>query len=101
MEVLFILIGVVALVVGILVFRKKKKKPEPSPTPSPAPTQRPPSYTYFLQNVETVIRNNLSEGELASYFASIKNQYESHKYESGFIPKFNELLAKYSIPFPY
>jgi hypothetical protein len=96
---LVIVVAVIVTVLVVMLVKKFKKKPTPTPTPKPSP--RPPEYLHFLDNVETVIRNNLSEEELATYFASVKSQFEQYQYESGFMSKWTALLAKYNIPHPY
>ena len=97
-----LLIAVVAIIVGVLVaLIVKSVKKKPKPTPTPIPTQRPPRYEGFLQNVETVIRNNLSEDDLKNYFDSVKGQYEQFKNEYGFYSAWNSLLAKYNVANPF
>jgi len=98
------LIVVVGLLVGLIVamlIKKFKKKPTPTPSPSPIPTQRPPRYQGFLNNVETVIRNNLPEEELKIFFDSMKAEFDIYIQMPGFRVDFNKLLAKYNIPYPY
>ena len=94
-----ILIVVIAILLGVLVtiIVKSAKKPTPTPTPVPNPTSPVPIYEHFLHQVETVIRNNLSEEELAIYLNSIASQIQSYSNEPGFTNDFNELLAKYNI----
>ena len=99
-----LLIAVVAIIAGVIVamvVKSIKKKNKPTPSPTPIPTQRPPKYTGFLNNVETVIRNNLSEDELKIFFESIKEQYVLYRSEPGFIRAFDTLLAKYNVTNPF
>ena len=94
---LVVVIAVIVTVLVVMIVKSKKKRI----TPTPVPTQNVPNYLGFLNNVETVIRNDLSKKKLATYFSSIKSEFEKYKYESGFMPKWTELLAKYNVPNPY
>jgi len=101
MEKIMLIVVVCVLVAVVVAMLIKKFKKKPTPTPTPIPTQRPPKYTGFLNNVETVIRNNLSEDELKNYFDSVKGQYEQFKNEYGFYSAWNSLLAKYNVANPF
>ena len=101
METILLVVVVAILVTVVVVMLVKKFKKKPSPTPTPIPTQKPPIYLGFLSNVEAVIRNNLSEDELKTYFASVKGEYEKYKNEHGFYLAWNTLLSKYNVPNPY
>ena len=101
MEKIMLIVVVCVLVAVVVAMLIKKFKKKPTPTPTPIPTQRPPKYTGFLNNFETVIRNNLSEDELKNYFDSVKGQYEQFKNEYGFYSAWNSLLAKYNVANPF
>jgi hypothetical protein len=99
MEIL-ILILVLAVIIGIVILMMVNiVKKDPAPTPKPPHV---PSYLGFLNNVETVIRNPLSDEELNTYFESIKLEYERYRSaEPDIVFDFNKLLTKYNIPYPY
>ena len=86
--------------IGVMIYNALKKKP--TPTPTPIPTQEPPEYLGFLQNVETAIRNNLSEEELKNFFESFNYEINDiYMKMPGFDKDFRDLLSKYNIPYPY
>lgn len=103
METLLLVLVVAIITVVVVAMIRNSKKKKPTPSPSPIPTQQPPAYRSFLQNVETVIRNNLTQEDLDTFFngEGIKSQYEQYQFVSGFMADFNALLAKYNVDFPY
>ena len=94
---LIVVAAFLATLIVVMIVKSIKKKPTPTPTPNPNPTSPVPVYEHFLHSVETVIRNNLSEEELAIYFNSVATQIQSYSSVPGFRNDFNELLAKYGI----
>ena len=94
---LIVIVAFLVTLVVVLIVKSIKKKPTPTPTPVPNPTSPVPVYEHFLHSVETVIRNNLSEEELAIYMNSIATQIQSYWNVPGFRNDFNGLLAKYGI----
>ncbi len=102
MKTILLIVVVAFLVTLIVVMILKKIKKKPTPTPTPRPTQGPPRYLGFLQNIETAIRNNLSEEELKIFFESFDTEINDiYMKMDGFNKDFRALLSKYNIPYPY
>jgi len=97
---LIILGTIIAYVVKLV---KNKPVPNSTPTPIPPNPTSPPVdphkiYESFLQQVETVIRNNLTEEEVRIYLKSVDTRIKRYSEEPGFMTDFNKLLEKYNIP---
>lgn len=96
---LIVVVGILVGLIVLMVVKSLKKTPTPTPTPSP---QTPPRYLGFLQNIETAVRNNLSEEELKIFFQSIETEINDVYIKmDGFDKDFRALLLKYNIPYPY
>ena len=101
-QTILLIVVVAFLVTLIVVMILKQIKKKPTPTPTPRPTQEPPRYLGFLQNVETAIRNNLSEEELKHFFDVFGPEINDiYMKMDGFDKAFRDLLSKYNIPYPY
>jgi len=101
-QTILLIVVVAFLVTLVVVMIVKQLKKKPTPTPTPIPTQEPPRYLGFLNNIETAIRNNLSEEELKTFFQSFDSQINDiYMKMDGFDRDFRALLSKYNIPYPY
>lgn len=103
--VILIVLGLIILTTIITyVVKLVKDKPYTPPTPTPIPpTPTSPVddhkiYESFLRQVETVLRNNLTEDEVRIYLKSIDVRVVRYAEEPGFMSDFNKLLEKYNIP---
>jgi hypothetical protein len=99
---LIVVVAFLVTLIVVMVVKQLKKKPTPTPTPTPIPTQDLPRYLGFLQNVETAIRNDLSEEDLKHFFDVFEYEINDiYMKMDGFDRDFRALLSKYNIPYPY
>ena len=79
---------------GLIIFRKLKKT-KPVVDPIPEPTIK--HYQAFLNNMETVLKADLSDQKMETYFKITKGEVEYHMNEAGFEADYTALLKKYGI----